>query len=66
MAPLLFMLALTVLAGFVFLRVMSQEVKKWRGGRYYRVYQIVLWIVLLYYCGRLVYALTHVQHGPQP
>ena len=66
MVPLLVMLGLTALAGFIFLRVMSQEVRKWREGRYYRIYQLSLWVVLLYYGVRLVYILTHARHGAQP
>ena len=62
MAPMLFLLALTALAGLLILRAVSQEVRKWRDGRYYRYYQIGLVLLLIYYCGRLVYVLSHLQH----
>lgn len=57
-------LALTALVGLLILRAVSQEVKKWDGGRYFRIYQIGLFLLLVYYCVRTVWVLTHPQHGP--
>jgi hypothetical protein len=48
MWPLLFMLALTALAGFLFLRTTREEVQRAKGGRYYRAYQLYLLVTLAF------------------
>lgn len=66
MAPMLIMLSLTAVVGLLILRAVSGEIKKWEGGRYYRYYQICLALLVVYYCFRIVWVLTHPQSGSHP
>ncbi len=55
MWPLLFLLALTTLAGLLILKTTREEVQRAKGGRYYRAYQWGLLVVLAVYLYRAVH-----------
>jgi hypothetical protein len=69
LAPLIIFIAFIAVVGWVFIRSASVEVRKAKGGRFFRAYQIYLLIILILVMWQLGKTLNHLrerragQHG---